>query len=161
MKRKISMAIMILLAISMLLALCPNVSADGRATFFGRVRPIPVTGTVYVSGGGDSGSFPIGLSGFYSVGISLKDEGCTCTVTAETNRGTESKKVDNVKTGTYIINFNFGSIISIPQSGSGSTSLISALLNMLVQAGNNALLGQSNFQRITNNNPIGSGQNTL
>jgi len=155
MKKKISMAIVIILTASALLAVCPSVSADGAATFIGRVRPIPITGTVYVSGAG-SGSSQIGVSGFYSVLVSLKFEGQSCTVTAETNRGTESKTVDNVRRGTYFVNFNFGSIISIPQLGSSSTSPIFIILNILAQATNNALLGRTISEEIINNNPADS-----
>ena len=143
MKRKISIAIITSLIVLILLATCSNVSADGVATFMGRVRPIGTTGTVVVTGGGDESSAPIGPSGFYFVTIGVKFEGVSYTVTAYVNRGTQSKTVDNVRSGsTNIINFNFGVVVSIPKSvelnkQQSSISSFLTMLNMIMQSKNN------------------------
>jgi len=117
MKRKISAVIMTSLMVLTVLVMCSNVSADGVATFRGRVRPIGTTGTVEVTGGAAQSSSPIGPLGNYFVTIGVKFEGASYKVTAYSNRGSQSKTIENVRSGsTYIINFNFGEIFNIPQA---------------------------------------------
>jgi hypothetical protein len=143
MKRKISIAIITSLIVLTLLVTCSNVSADGIATFRGRVRPIGTTGTVEVIGGGEQVSAPIGPLGFYFVTVGVKFEGASYTVTAHANRGSQSKTVENVQSGSsYVINFNFGVVVSIPQSievnkQQSSISIFLTLLNMIAQSKNN------------------------
>lgn len=144
MKRKISIAIITSLTVLTLLVTCSNVSADGVVTFRGRVRPVGTTGTVEVIGGGEQVSTPIGPLGFYFVTVGVKFEGASYTVTAYANRGSQSKTVEDVRSGsTYIINFNFGVVVSIPQSVELNKQEISSsnfltLLNMMMQIKNNS-----------------------
>ena len=150
MKRKITVAIITSLLLLTVLVACSNVSADGVAAFRGRVRPIGTTGTVEVVGGGEQVSAPIGPLGFYFVTVGVKFEGASYTVTAYANRGSQSKTIENVKSGsTYVINFNFGVVVSIPQSielnkQQSSISSVLTLLNMIMQSKNNGLINNVN-----------------
>ena len=143
MKRKISVTIITSLLLLTVLVACSNVSADGVATFRGRVRPIGTTGTIEVKGGAEQVSTPIGPFGFYFVTVGVKFEGASYTVTAYANRGSQSKTVENVKSGsTYVINFNFGVVFSVPNSielnkQQSSSSSFLTLLNMIMQTRNN------------------------
>ena len=94
---------------------------DAGLTVWGRVRGV-ISGTVHVVAGVDSGSSPIKVGGFYSVFMSVKIIPVDVTVTAKTNRGTQSKVIEDCCGGTYHINFNFGGPISRETPMDSSTS---------------------------------------
>ena len=138
MKRKVSAIIMVSLMVLAVLVLCSSASADSMATFWGRVTPIGTTGTVEVKGP-DFGSCQIGVLGFYGITVEVKHSPATFTITAHTNKGDQTKEVEEVYGGSYRVSFHFGGIIRVSYPQSKETS---------------------DIRDVTNTNPINNGQQT-